>query len=183
MAEMIQNEQELAQILPAEVPEQSLATVTEIAEDGIVLDIGEKHYKCSTGIVFKVGDRVKLIKDSGTYLVAFPVGAPITGLHAATADTATNAENVEVAESAKIAESLKSGSSASQLIQLNIQSSKLYFRIGTSGAWQSQVSGADAADGVRSPVSSSQVIEFSYSSGYLSYRLKGSGSWVRLQNA
>ena len=40
MAEMIQNEQELAQVLPAEVPEQSLATVVQVAEDGLVLDIG-----------------------------------------------------------------------------------------------------------------------------------------------
>ena len=154
MAEMIQNEQELAQVLPAEVPEQSLATVTEIAEDGIVLDIGEKHYKCSTGIVFKVGDRVKLIKDSGTYLVAFPIGAPIAGLHAATADSATSATTAENATSATTAENATNAENA-------------------------EIS--EMAKSIRSPINS-QKIQFNVSGGVLSYRV-GNNSWIALQNA
>ena len=154
MAEMIQNEQELAQVLPAEVPEQSLATVVQVAEDGLVLDIGEKHYKCSTGIVFKVGDRVKLIKDSGTYLVAFPIGAPITGLHAATADSATSATNATNAENATNATNATNAENA-------------------------EIS--ETAKSIRSPINS-QKIQFNVSGGVLSYRV-GSSSWVALQNA
>ena len=163
MAEMIQNEQELAQILPAEVPEQSLATVMEIAEDGVVLDIGEKHYKCSTGIVFKVGDRVKLIKDSGTYLVAFPIGAPITGLHAATADSATSATNATNAENATNAVNATSATNATN----------------ATNAENAEIS--EMAKSIRSPINS-QKIQFNVSGGVLSYRV-GSSSWVALQNA
>lgn len=154
---MIENEQQLAELIPAEPPEQSLATVVQVAEDGVVLDIGEKHYKCNTGIVFKVGDRVKLIKDSGTYLVAFPIGAPITGLHAATADSATNATNATNAENATKATNATNATNAE-----NAEISEM-------------------AKSIKSPINS-QKIQFNVSGGVLSYRV-GSSSWVALQNA
>ena len=160
---MIQNEQELAQVLPAEVPEQSLATVVQVAEDGLVLDIGEKHYKCSTGIVFKVGDRVKLIKDSGTYLVAFPIGAPITGLHAATADSATSATSATNATNAENATNAVNATNAEN----------------ATNATRSEIS--EAAESIRSPINS-QKIQFNVSGGVLSYRV-GNSSWIALQNA
>lgn len=157
---MIENEQQLAELIPAEPPEQSLATVVQVAEDGLVLDIGEKHYKCSTGIVFKVGDRVKLIKDSGTYLVAFPIGAPIAGLHAATADSATSATNATNAENATNATNATNAENAANATNAEI---------------------SEMAKSIRSPVSS-QKIQFNVSGGVLSYRV-GSSSWVALQNA
>ena len=38
----------------------------------------EKHYKCNTSISFKAGDRVKISKISGSYVVDYVVGIPKT---------------------------------------------------------------------------------------------------------
>lgn len=60
----------------------NFATVTGIYEDGITLRFdGEteptkKKYKCNSFVVFKINDRVRIIKDSGTYVVEYPVGKP-----------------------------------------------------------------------------------------------------------
>lgn len=58
------------------------ATVAGKYSDGLSLIFdGEekataKHYKCNPRFPFAVGERVKLTKDSGTYVVDFPVGLP-----------------------------------------------------------------------------------------------------------
>lgn len=206
---MIENEQQLAELIPAEPPEQTLAKIVSIGTSGIVLDFGEKEYACNQGIKFEVGQRVLVEKRSGTYVVICPIGAPSTEViadkaiyadsagtaqtattaqSATTAQTADSATTAETAQTADVAESLRSATISSQTIQLGIQSSKLYFRIGNSGAFQSSVSSSDTsdtsdtADGVQSQTSS-QVIEFSYSSGSLSFRLRGSSGWTKLQNA
>ena len=212
---MIENEQQLAELIPAEPPEQTLATIVSIGTSGIVLDFGEKEYACNQGIKFEAGQRVLVEKRSGTYVVICPIGAPSTEViadkaiyadsagtaettttaqtattaqSATTAQTADSATTAETAQTADVAESLRSATISSQTIQLGIQSSKLYFRIGNSGAFQSSVSSSDTsdtsdtADGVQSQTSS-QVIEFSYSSGSLSFRLRGSSGWTKLQNA
>lgn len=64
----------------------NFATIAEIYEDGISLlfdgETGpsQKHYQCNTAVSFTKGDRVKILKDSGTFVVEYPVGKPkITG--------------------------------------------------------------------------------------------------------
>lgn len=63
-------------------PESSFATVAGIDAEGISLifdgqdEATEKRYKCNCFAVFKNGDRVKVFKDSGTYVVEYPVGTP-----------------------------------------------------------------------------------------------------------
>ena len=37
-----------------------------------------KHYKCNTSVTFKAGDRVKISKISGSYVVDYVVGIPKT---------------------------------------------------------------------------------------------------------
>lgn len=65
-----------------ETPEFITAKIGEIRSDGVTLifpgeeDASEKVYKCNTGVRLKVGDRVKVCADSGTYLVEYAIGAP-----------------------------------------------------------------------------------------------------------
>jgi len=65
-----------------EAPEFHFATVGEVFEDGLTLifdgqeEATEKRYKCNTSVVFHAGDRVKILKDSGTYVAEYVVGPP-----------------------------------------------------------------------------------------------------------
>lgn len=67
---------------PAEGLEHQIATVATVEDDGLTLIFdGEnasdgKSYPCNASIAFAEGDRVKVEKDSGTYLVDFTIGAP-----------------------------------------------------------------------------------------------------------
>lgn len=62
----------------------NFATVGAVYSDGVSLifdaqqeeGASEKHYKCNSGIRISAGDRVKLLKDSGTYVVEYVVGEP-----------------------------------------------------------------------------------------------------------
>lgn len=107
--------QDLAADEPNEVPEASFATISEIFEDGVTLLFDgldaptTKRYKVNAFVVFQPGDRVRVIKDSGTYVVEYPVGNPRTEFkadsatnadHATTADNATNADHATTADSA-----------------------------------------------------------------------------------
>ena len=107
--------QDLASDEPNEVPEASFATISEIFEDGVTLLFDgldaptTKRYKVNAFVVFQPGDRVRVIKDSGTYVVEYPVGNPRTEFradnatnadHATTADNATNADHATTADSA-----------------------------------------------------------------------------------
>lgn len=62
------------------------AVIGAVNAEGVTLifpgeeDAGEKNYKCNAAVKLKAGDRVKVIKDSGTYLVEYPVGAPNSAL-------------------------------------------------------------------------------------------------------
>ena len=66
----------------------TFAKVGEVFEDGVTLifdaqqeeGASEKHYRCNAGIKIASGDRVKLLKDSGTYVVEYVVGAPNSDL-------------------------------------------------------------------------------------------------------
>ena len=63
-------------------PIYNFATVGNVYDDGLSLIFDgqenetEKHYKCNTSVFFKAGDRVKILQDSGTYVVEYVVGAP-----------------------------------------------------------------------------------------------------------
>lgn len=62
-----------------------LATVGAVYNDGLTLIFDgqeaptEKHYKCNTSVTFKAGDRVKVARISGSYVVEYVVGAPNSG--------------------------------------------------------------------------------------------------------
>ena len=62
--------------------EVELATIVGIGENGLVLQFDgeeekrEKNYRCNSGVKFAVGDRVKIHKTSGTYIVEYALGNP-----------------------------------------------------------------------------------------------------------
>lgn len=57
-----------------------LATVGAVYSDGVTLILDgqteptQKRYKRNTAITFTAGQRVKVVKISGTYIVEYPVG-------------------------------------------------------------------------------------------------------------
>lgn len=60
-----------------------LATVAEVTADGVKITIdgseeaGEKEYKVNSSQLIKPGDRVKIHKNSGTYLIEYVIGSPM----------------------------------------------------------------------------------------------------------
>ena len=60
-----------------------LATVAEVTADGVKITIdgseeaGEKEYKVNSSQLIKQGDRVKIHKNSGTYLIEYVIGSPM----------------------------------------------------------------------------------------------------------
>lgn len=61
------------------------ATIAEIYDDGVTLILDgetqptQKHYLTNCDTVFAKGDRVKILRDSNTYVVEYKVGPPRTG--------------------------------------------------------------------------------------------------------
>ena len=61
-----------------------LATIASVGQNGVTIIIdgneeaGEKEYKVNSGQKFAAGDRVKILKDSGTYLVEYVIGSPMS---------------------------------------------------------------------------------------------------------
>lgn len=59
---------------------QNFATVTGVYNDGLTIRIDgeetptQKHYKRNKDANFKVGDRVKIFRDSGTIIIEYVVG-------------------------------------------------------------------------------------------------------------
>ena len=68
--------------LEDEGPEQTFATIGAVYSDGVSLlfdgadEATSKHYKVNRSASFAAGQRVYIVKDSGTYVVICPVGAP-----------------------------------------------------------------------------------------------------------
>lgn len=64
--------------------EPNFATIAKIYDDGVTLILDgetkptEKHYKTNTNVFFSEGDRVKILRDSNTYVVEYKVGPPKT---------------------------------------------------------------------------------------------------------
>lgn len=67
------------------LPENFLATVGAVYDDGLSLilegqtEATTKHYKCNTSATFAAGDRVKVARISGSYVVEYVVGPPSSG--------------------------------------------------------------------------------------------------------
>ena len=61
---------------------RNFATIGGLHEDGVSLifdgesEPTQKHYLCNIAVDFAPGDRVKIIADSGTYVVEYVVGPP-----------------------------------------------------------------------------------------------------------
>ncbi|HMM32270.1 MAG TPA: hypothetical protein PKB13_10890 [Clostridia bacterium] len=81
---MIKTYQEQRALERAEPVNASFATIGTVYADGVSLIFdGEtepsvKHYKVNRMAVFRAGDRVRIAADSGTYVVEYPVGNPIS---------------------------------------------------------------------------------------------------------
>ena len=136
----------------------NFATIDKVYSDGVTLILdgsttpSKKHYPCNRSIVFREGDRVRVIEDSGSLVVEYPIGAPITALAADTAASAiaaTNAENVTLKLNnvlltnifetglltAKKATGLVDQSNASRTIQLRFNGTKYQAKHSSTSTW------------------------------------------------
>lgn len=73
-------------VIPEEEEKQEeivLATVSEVTSTGVKIQIdgteepGEKEYRVNSMQMLTVGDRVKIFKNSGTYLIEYKIGSPM----------------------------------------------------------------------------------------------------------
>lgn len=107
MSEIVESYQEEQQIEEPKAPEYSFATIGGVYDDGLALifpgaeEASEKHYRANLYCKFAKGQRVYLAKDSGTYVVLFPIGVP--GSEEVKADSATTATKADSATTAKSA--------------------------------------------------------------------------------
>lgn len=69
---------------PRKSTEETLfATIAAVYSDGATLYIRgdpnptQKHYRSSKNLALKAGDRVKVIKTSGTYVIDYVIGIPV----------------------------------------------------------------------------------------------------------
>ena len=150
MIETYQDEQAME---PQEPQEANFAEIAAIYADGVSLQFDgmdaptQKHYLTNAAIKFAVGDRVRVLKDCGTYVVEYPVGAPLTRLvadyateageatHATSADTATDATNAEAAESASSADQAANSSHAQNLWNSGyIDTRRIWLRVEGTGS-------------------------------------------------
>lgn len=198
---MIESYQEEAGLLPADPPGQSFAVVGAIYEDGIALVFNGaeseslKHYKCNSSIPFKAGQRVRIIEDSGTYVVEYPVGAPSTLL---AADTAARAAYAAEAEYAKTAGSATTAQSAAQATiagtattAKKAETADLAANAITAAAAETAKTAENATTaGIAETASSLDNTGLSYAdiefrapyTNQLQYRIKGQATWNTLQN-
>ncbi len=77
--------QERQRLSPKETTIPQLATIDKVLEDGVTLIFdgdtvaGLKSYPVNTAVLFSPGDRVRIEKIGGTFVVAYPIGAPRKG--------------------------------------------------------------------------------------------------------
>lgn len=83
MSEIMDYQEEKAEeALEDDGPEQTFATIGGVYSDGVSLLFdgadgpSAKHYKVNQIVKFQAGNRVYIVKDSGTYVVICPVGRP-----------------------------------------------------------------------------------------------------------
>lgn len=156
--------QDLMETDPNEVQDASFAKIAEIYDDGVTLifdgmeEATQKRYQTNSFVVFKVGDRVRIIKDSGTYVVEYPVGAPRKSFDA---DYATKAGSANSATNANYATSA-----------------------GSLTGTPSRATTADYALSVRSQgTTSGTAMAFLYQNGHYYVMRSGGGTWLRIDNA
>lgn len=81
---MIGSYQEEQALAPKEPASASFATIGAVYTDGVTLIFdgtevaSTKRYKVNRSAAFAAGDRVKITRDSGTYVVEYPVGNPVS---------------------------------------------------------------------------------------------------------
>lgn len=96
---MIESYQEQQELTVQDTDEIRFATIHAVYSDGIslILDGSDepsaKHYKCNQYCKFSAGQRVYLARDSGSYVVLFPIGSPGVNVVADSATTAATAAN------------------------------------------------------------------------------------------
>lgn len=154
----IQTYQDEQILEPLEPENATSARIGEIYEDGVTLIFDgtetptNKRYKVNKSIIFAPGDRVKIFKDSKTYIVEYPFGAPKQkqedavelANRALLADNALklggksadelSVDNAKTAGSAKTAESATTSQSATQANQA-------YYLMSSNSAFQLRISG------------------------------------------
>jgi hypothetical protein len=83
---MVGSYQEEKSLEAKEPASASFATIGAVYTDGVTLifdgteTASTKHYKVNRTAAFAAGDRVKITRDSGTYIVEYPVGNPVSGV-------------------------------------------------------------------------------------------------------
>lgn len=115
---MVENYQQEQTLKEPETPNYTFATIGQIYDDGMSLIFpgaegpSEKHYKANLYCKFKAGQRVYIAKDSGTYVVLFPVG--VSGSESVVSDSAKTAETATKADTATSASSATTANTASK---------------------------------------------------------------------
>lgn len=115
---MVENYQQEQTLKEPETPNYTFATIGRIYDDGMSLIFpgaegpSEKHYKANLYCKFKAGQRVYIAKDSGTYVVLFPVG--VSGSESVVSDSAKTAETATKADTATSANSATTANTASK---------------------------------------------------------------------
>lgn len=149
-----------------EPADAAFATIGQVYGDGVSLifdgqeSATQKHYKCNRFGKFSAGDRVKIIRDSNTYVVEYPVGAPQTSLtadYATSAGRASNATNASYAARAGTADSAMNATNASKATQAT-----LAMRVSDGGS------------------STSYYVLLRYHSGYYWIKSSMTGNWSKI---
>lgn len=115
---MVENYQQEQTLKEPETPNYTFATIGQIYDDGMSLIFpgaegpSEKHYKANLYCKFEAGQRVYIAKDSGTYVVLFPVG--ISGSKQVVSDSAKTAETATKADTATSANRATTANTASK---------------------------------------------------------------------
>lgn len=174
---MIENYQEKESLSTPQPAPQNFATIGEVYDDGVSLifdgeeNASEKHYKTNAFVVFHPGDRVRIISDSGTYVVEYPVGDPKKTFNADTAKTAQTAQT------------------AKRLMNTNVF--ELSGDVTGSGLFDGSNKCVIDATGIRCSAlinaytssSSYNIYFYAKTSNELYFRIGQSGNWHLLQNA
>lgn len=174
-----QEEQEIRESQPENA---SFATIAQVYDDGVTLLFGgqdmpsQKRYKVNSFAVFHRGDRVFLAKDSGTYVVLFPIGAPKGSFRAdtaATADRATNATNATNAKNATNAISAANADHADTADKLKTSRTiSLTGDVTASGSFNGSTNLSMAATGVKANAVKDQ---YSVNSRTIRFRVASAG--------
>lgn len=125
-----------------EPADAAFATIGQVYGDGVSLifdgqdEATQKHYKCNRFGKFSAGDRVKIIRDSNTYVVEYPVGAPKTSLSADYATSAGSATSATTATRATHAMRLADNGSTTAYILIAYSNGGYYIKASSAGQWK-----------------------------------------------